>query len=111
VRSRFVKSTLAAVPLLAAILAQPVVVSAEVPAAAPRDSVVAPTVANMAHVNSDVARTYLYRYSTGEETVNDRFFGPCKNFYYDTIVNGRYHAYELGGWISTDRAGSGWCSN
>lgn len=109
-RSRLVKSALAAIPLLAAILAQPVVVSAE-PAAVSHESVVAPAAANKAHVNTDVARTYLYRYYYGDETVNDRFYGPCKNFYYDTIENGRYHAYELGGWISTATAGSGWCGD
>jgi hypothetical protein len=107
-----VKSAIVAVPLLAAALAQPVVVSAENSAAASHDSVVvAPMAAYKAHVNTDVARTYLYRYYYGDETVNDRFYGPCKDFYYDTIVNGRYHAYELGGWISTDKAGSGWCSD
>jgi hypothetical protein len=111
VRSRLLKSALAAVPLLAAVLAQPAMVSAEASAVESRDSVVAPAAAYKAHVNTDVARTYLYRYYYGEETVNDRFYGPCKNFYYDTIVNGRYHAYELGGWISTDRAGSGWCGD
>ena len=110
-RSRLVKAALAAVPLLALTLAQPAVSSAEVPAAAPESGVVAPLAAYKAHVNTNVARTYLYRYYYGEETVNDRFYGPCKNFYYDTIVNGRYHAYELGGWISTDRAGSGWCGD
>ena len=110
-RLRLVKSALAAIPLLAAILAQPVVVSAEIPAAASHESVVAPMAANKAHVNTDVAKTYLYRYSTGDETVGGQFYGPCKNFYYDTISNGRYHAYELGGWISTDKAGSGWCGD
>ncbi|MGB3438338.1 MAG: hypothetical protein WBA97_06250 [Actinophytocola sp.] len=93
-------------------LTQPVVGAAETaPAAAPHASVVAPAAGLKAHVNTDVARTYLYRYYYGEETVNDRFYGPCKDFYYDQIVNGRYHAYELGGWISTDKAGSGWCSD
>lgn len=110
-RSRLVKSALAAIPLLALTLAQPVVSTAETPAAAPEHGVVAPLAAYKAHVNTNVARTYLYRYAYGEETVNDRFYGPCKNFYYDYIENGRYHAYELGGFISTDKAGSGWCGD
>lgn len=109
--SRFVKSALAAIPLLALTLAQPVVSSAEVSTAAPESGVVSPLAANKAHVNTDVARTYLYRSAYGDETVNDRFFGPCKNFYYDYIENGRYHAYELGGFISTATAGSGWCGD
>jgi hypothetical protein len=108
---RVVKSVLVAIPLLAVTLAQPVASSAEIPAAGTPASVVAPAAGLKAHVNTDVARTYLYRYATGDETVNDRFYGPCKDFYYDTISNGRYHAYELGGWISTDKAGSGWCGD
>lgn len=105
------KSALAAIPLLALTLAQPVVSSAEIPAATPENGVVSPAAAYKAHVNTNVARTYLYRYAYGDETVNDRFYGPCKNFYYDYIENGRYHAYELGGFISTDKAGSGWCGD
>jgi hypothetical protein len=106
-----VKSVLAVVPLLALTLGQPAVSSAATPAAAPESGVAAPIPGLKAHVNTNVVRTYLYRYAYGEETVNDRFFGPCKNFYYDYIENGRYHAYELGGFISTDKAGSGWCGD
>jgi len=111
VRSRFVKSALVVIPLLAVTLAQPVVGSAEISAAASHDSVVAPMAGLKAHVNTDVAKTYLYQNYYGDETVNGQFYGPCKNFYYDAITNGRYHAYELGGWISTDKAGSGWCGD
>jgi hypothetical protein len=111
VRSRLVKSALAVIPLLALALAQPAVGAAEIPAAAPETGVVSSTVGQKAHVNTNVARTYLYRYAYGDETVNDRFYGPCKNFYYDYIENGRYHAYELGGFISTAKAGSGWCGD
>jgi len=111
VRSRFVKSAIAAVPLLALALAQPAVSAAEISTAAPENAMVSPIPGLKAHVNTNVARTYLYRSAYGDETVNDRFYGPCKNFYYDYIENGRYHAYELGGFISTATAGSGWCGD
>jgi hypothetical protein len=65
--------------------------------------------ANKAHVNSNIDYTWLYDSPYGD--AHSIALGPCVGFYYDRIVNGRYHAYGTGfeGWVSTARAGSGWC--
>ena len=67
------------------------------------------SMAAKAHVNSNINYTWLYDSPYGD--AHGIALGPCVGFYYDTIVNGRYHAYGTGftGWVSTARAGSGWC--
>ncbi|TDP97592.1 hypothetical protein [Labedaea rhizosphaerae] len=74
----------------------------------PATSSAAPLATNMAHVNSNIAYTWLYVSPYGDTHYNVQL-GPCVNFYYDGIVNGRYNDITHGGWVSTDRAGSGWC--
>lgn len=59
------------------------------------------------HVNS-TGSTRLFVAPTG-----DSYYGwlaPCTNFYYDAVVNGRYRT-DLGGYVSTDKAGPGWCGD
>lgn len=59
------------------------------------------------HVNS-TGSTRLFVAPTG-----DSYYGwlsPCTNFYYDSVINGRYHT-DLGGYVSTDKAGPGWCGD
>ena len=42
-------------------------------------------------------------------TTPDRYLPSCANFRYNEIVNGRYHNTTEDGWVSTDKAGPGWC--
>lgn len=60
------------------------------------------------HVNS-TGRTRLFATPYGEAYYY--YLAPCTNFWYDTIINGRYHSTTHGGYISTDKAGSGWCGD
>jgi hypothetical protein len=69
---------------------------------------VAVTAQYKAHVNSNVEYTWLYDSAYGEAHGTTKLFN-CFNFYYDYTENGRYHAYALNGWVSMDKAGSGWC--
>jgi hypothetical protein len=60
-----------------------------------------------AHVNSNVLETKLYSSPYG--TTFHRCRPSCANFYYSEIGNGRYHHTGEDGWVSTDKAGPGWC--
>ncbi|MCX6405526.1 MAG: hypothetical protein NTV28_01260 [Propionibacteriales bacterium] len=60
------------------------------------------------HVNS-TGSTRLFATPNGEAYYG--WLAPCTNFYRDTIVNGRYHSPDLGGYVSTDKAGPGWCGD
>lgn len=57
------------------------------------------------HVNSNDS-TRLFVSDHGETYYN--VLGPCTDFWYDAISNGRYHT-NLGGWVSMAKAGPGWC--
>ncbi|MFI9012196.1 hypothetical protein ACIGNX_33635 [Actinosynnema sp. NPDC053489] len=64
--------------------------------------------ASQAHVNSNITYTWLYVSPHGD-THYDVKLGACTNFWYDVIDNGRYHDITHNGWVSTDKAGPGWC--
>ncbi|GAA3057044.1 hypothetical protein [Actinokineospora globicatena] len=64
--------------------------------------------ASQGHVNSNVDFTWLYIGPTGDSHYNVKL-GACTNFWYDAVDNGRYHDISHGGWVSTDKAGPGWC--
>jgi hypothetical protein len=68
----------------------------------------ATALASQAHVNSNISYTWLYVSQYGDTHYNIQL-GPCVNFWYDSVSNGRYHDITDGGWVSTDKAGPGWC--
>jgi hypothetical protein len=98
----------AAASILAATVVTPAVSSAESWTAAPKQGGHAMTAGIKAHVNSNVEYTWLYDSAYGDSHGTTKLF-RCFNFNYDYTENGRYHAYALNGWISMDKAGSGWC--
>jgi hypothetical protein len=110
VNSRRVALAVAAVSMFAAAVVSPAVSSAETPPAASERGEYAVTAGMKAHVNSNVDYTWLYDSAYGDAHGTTKLFN-CFNFYYDYTENGRYHAYALNGWISMDRAGSGWCGD
>ena len=109
-KSRRVALAVAAASVLTATLVQPGTSSAETRTAAPQQNEYAVTAGMKAHVNSNVEYTWLYDSAYGESHGTTKLF-RCFNFYYDYTENGRYHAYGLNGWISMDKAGSGWCGD
>ncbi|MGB3438337.1 MAG: hypothetical protein WBA97_06245 [Actinophytocola sp.] len=104
--SRRVALAVAAASVFTATVFSPTVSSAE-PQPAPSSKPVM-VAGMMAHVNSDVEYTWLYDSAYGDAHGETKLF-RCFNFLYDYTSNGRYHAYALNGFISMDRAGSGWC--
>lgn len=61
-----------------------------------------------AHVNS-TGWTNLYDSPYGANAI--RPLAACTNFYYEGIINGRYSSQGLRGYVSTDKAGPGWCGD
>lgn len=98
--SRRFRIAVAAVSVLAFALAAPAVGAA--------DTRPTPLVDQKAHVNSNVDFTWLYASSTGDLHYNVQL-PACLDFWYDRINNGRYFSPDLGGWVSTAKAGPGWC--
>lgn len=107
-KSRRVALTVAAASLLAVAVAAPAVSSAETRTGAPAHNEVAVPGPYKAHVNSNVEFTWLYDSAYGDSHGSTKLFN-CFNFTYDRTENGRYHADGLGGWVSMDKAGPGWC--
>jgi hypothetical protein len=98
----------AAALVLAATVFPSAVSSADTRTATPAQGEHAVTEAMRAHVNSDVEYTWLYDSAYGDAHGTTKLF-RCFNFTYDYTSNGRYHADGLNGFISMDKAGSGWC--
>lgn len=68
--------------------------------------------ASPGHVNSNVDGTWLYSSPYGTERIE--WLERCRNFDYDAIINGRYRTTDVhfsgnNGFISTDKAGPGYC--
>jgi len=61
-----------------------------------------------AHVNS-TGWTYLYDSPYGANSI--RQLPACTNFMYEDIINGRYSSQGLRGYVSTAKAGPGWCGD
>ena len=61
-----------------------------------------------AHVNS-TGWTYLYDSPYGANPI--RVLAACTNFYTEGVINGRYSSQGLRGYVSTDKAGPGWCGD
>ncbi|PWW66776.1 hypothetical protein [Actinokineospora spheciospongiae] len=79
-------------------------------APAPTTALLQPSVAaawQKGHVNS-TGQTRLFAAATGD--ANYGYLNACTNFWYDAIINGRYRT-DLGGYVSTDKAGPGWCGD
>lgn len=109
-KSRHVALAVAAASVLATTLLSPAGSAAETRTGAPQQNAHAVTAGLKAHVNSDVEYTWLYDSAYGDAHGTTKLF-RCFNFMYDYTSNGRYHAYALNGFISMDRAGSGWCGD
>ena len=61
-----------------------------------------------AHVNS-TGWTYLYDSPYGANAIGT--LSACTNFYTEGVVNGRYSSQGLRGYVSTAKAGPGWCGD
>jgi hypothetical protein len=59
------------------------------------------------HVNS-TGYTNLFASPNGDASYG--LLNPCTNFLYDAVINGRYRT-DLGGYVSTAKAGPGWCGD
>ena len=108
--SRRVALAVAAASVLATTVFSSAVSSAETRPAASKQNEHAVTAGIKAHVNSNVDYTWLYDSAYGDSHGTTKLF-QCFNFYYDYTSNGRYHAYDLNGFISMDKAGAGWCGD